>query len=50
MNDWKTTVPGLIAAMATAAIPFFPEYAVYLGAIAAMGTAALGYFAKQTGK
>lgn len=48
MNDWKTTIPGLISAMALAAAPFFPEYSKELGCVSAVSLAVLAYFSKQT--
>ncbi len=50
MNDWKTTVPGLLSAMAMAAMPFFPEYTKELGCLSAVSLAILAYFSKQTEK
>ena len=50
MNDWKTTVPGVIAAIVTAIMPVAPiAWLPYLAITNAAALGALGYFAKQTG-
>lgn len=49
MKDWKTTVPGLIAAIVTAVMPVAPAaWLPYLAIINAAALGALGFFAKQT--
>jgi len=49
MKDLKTTIPGLVAAIATAILPVVPPLWIpYLAIINAASLAALGFFAKQT--
>lgn len=50
MKDWKTTIPGLVAAIATALAPVIPpRYAPICVAVNAAALAILGVFSKQTG-
>lgn len=50
MKDWKTTVPGVIAAIATAIMPVAPAaWLPWLAITNAAALGALGFFAKQTG-
>lgn len=49
MKDWKTTVPGVIAAIITAIMPVAPAaWLPYLAITNAAALGALGFFAKQT--
>ena len=49
MKDWKTTVPGVIAAIVTAVMPVAPAaWLPYLAITNAAALGALGFFAKQT--
>ena len=50
MNDLRTTIPGLVAAISTALLPVAPKgWTPWLVIINATALGALGYFAKQTG-
>jgi hypothetical protein len=50
MNDLKTTLPGLIAAICVAIMPLVPtNYIAYVAIINAAALGALGFFAKQAG-
>ena len=50
MNDLKTTIPGLVAAIATAILPVAPkDWLPWIAIVNAAALGALGYFAKQTG-
>ena len=51
MNDWKTTVPGAISALAIAAKQFMgPEYVGILDGVSALGLGLLAYFAASAKK
>lgn len=49
MKDWKTTLPGVIAAIVTAVMPVAPvAWLPWLAITNAAALGALGFFAKQT--
>lgn len=51
MNDWKTTVPGAISALALGAKQFFgPEYAGIFDGVSALGLGLLAYFSASAKK
>lgn len=47
MKDWKTTLPGLLAAASQAAKLVAPQYAAICDGVTALAVAVLGFFAKQ---
>ena len=50
MNDLRTTIPGLVAAIVTAILPVAPkEWTPWLAIVNAAALGALGFYAKQTG-
>ena len=49
-KDLKTTVPGAVAAVATAAAPFFPQYSMQIAAVQAVSMALWAFFSKQIEK
>ena len=46
-KDLKTTVPGAVFAGATAAAPFFPQYALQIAVAQAISGALWAFFSKQ---
>ena len=46
-KDMKTTIAGSAVAVATAAAPFFPQYATQIQAAQAIAMALFAYFAKD---
>ena len=49
MQDWRTSLFGLLAATSMGAGQAFPQYAGVTGPMAAVFTALLGYYAKDSG-
>ena len=48
-KDLKTTIPGAVAATATAAAPFFPQYSLQIAAVQAVSMALWAFFTKDKG-
>ena len=46
-KDQITTITGAVAAAATAAAPFFPQYAMQIAAVQAVSMALWAYFSKD---
>ena len=46
-KDLKTTIPGAVAAVSTAAAPFFPQYAMQIAAVQAISMALWAFFSKD---
>lgn len=47
MVNWKTSIAGVVAALAQAAKNVFPDFAAIADAVSALALALLGYFAKD---
>lgn len=46
-KNLKTTIPGAVAAVVTAAAPFFPQYAIQIAAVQAISMALWAFFSKD---